>query len=42
MILHLDASSLKIDNRKHNKKEVVEKTLLNPPPPFPQRLKKKG
>ena len=33
--------SKKIDNGKHNKKEVVEKTLPNPPPPFPQRLKKK-
>jgi len=27
--------SEKIDNGKHNEKEVVEKTLPKPPPPFP-------
>ncbi|PHT60107.1 hypothetical protein CQW23_02470 [Capsicum baccatum] len=32
----------KSDNRKQDKKEVVEKTIPLPPPPFPQRLKKKA
>ncbi|PHT42850.1 hypothetical protein CQW23_16875 [Capsicum baccatum] len=32
----------KSDIRKPNKKEVVEKMIPLPPPPFPQRLKKKA
>ncbi|PHT35976.1 hypothetical protein CQW23_23676 [Capsicum baccatum] len=32
----------KMGNRKQNAKKVVEKTIPLPPPPFPQRLKKKA
>ncbi|PHT40531.1 hypothetical protein CQW23_19385 [Capsicum baccatum] len=32
----------KVDNQKQDKKEVVEKMIPLPPPPFPQRLKKKA